>query len=345
MGIIVQKYGGSSLADAEKIKNVAATRRQAARSRATRWSSSCPRWARRRTSSSTSRTSSTTAPEDREMDVLMSTGETVSSTLMVMALHAMGHDAISLSGGQAGIRTDKVHRKARIMSIEPKRVHAGARRRPHRHRRRLPGADAGRRQRHHDARSRRLRHHGRRPRRRPRGRRLRDLHRRRRRLHRRPAHRAGRAQARRDQLRRDAGAGERGREGDALARRRGRRRLQHTDTGRFQLQGGERHPYSRRCLNGAVQEGARHRPRPRRGQGHRPSRPRPAGDRGGDLRAADGGARIGRHHRPERQRREAHRPHVHRLPHRPAQGPLRHREDGEGDRRAARSSATRSWAR
>ena len=64
------------------------------------------------------------APEDREMDVLMSTGETVSSTLMVMALHAMGHDAISLSGGQAGIRTDKVHRKARIMSINPKRMHA-----------------------------------------------------------------------------------------------------------------------------------------------------------------------------------------------------------------------------
>jgi hypothetical protein len=54
----------------------------------------------------------------------MSTGETVSSTLMVMALHAMGHDAISLSGGQAGIRTDKVHRKARIQSINPKRVHA-----------------------------------------------------------------------------------------------------------------------------------------------------------------------------------------------------------------------------
>jgi aspartate kinase len=62
-------------------------------------------------------------PEDREMDVLMSTGETVSSTLMVMALHTMGHDAISLSGGQAGIRTDKVHRKARILAIDPKRVH------------------------------------------------------------------------------------------------------------------------------------------------------------------------------------------------------------------------------
>ena len=123
MGIIVQKYGGSSLADAEKIKNVAG------------------RVAKRKEQGNAmvvvvSAMGKTTdqlidlalqlndRPEDREMDVLMSTGETVSSTLMVMALHAMGHDAISLSGGQAGIRTDKVHRKARIMSINPKRMHA-----------------------------------------------------------------------------------------------------------------------------------------------------------------------------------------------------------------------------
>jgi aspartate kinase len=123
MGIIVQKYGGSSLADAEKIKNVA------------------HRIVRRKEQGNdlvvvVSAMGKTTdqlidlahqlsdTPEDREMDVLMSTGETVSSTLMVMALHAMGHDAISLSGGQAGIRTDKVHRKARIQSIDPKRVHA-----------------------------------------------------------------------------------------------------------------------------------------------------------------------------------------------------------------------------
>lgn len=122
MGIIVQKYGGSSLADAEKITNVAG------------------RIVRRKESGNqmvviVSAMGKTTdqlialaheiseQPEDREMDVLMSTGETVSSTLMVMALHAMRHDAISLSGGQAGIRTDKVHRKARILAIDPKRVH------------------------------------------------------------------------------------------------------------------------------------------------------------------------------------------------------------------------------
>ncbi len=123
MGIIVQKYGGSSLADAEKIKNVA--RRIAGReeqgnqmvvvvSAMGKTTDQLIDLAHRLTDS----------PEDREMDVLMSTGETVSSTLMVMALHSLGHGAISLSGGQAGIRTDKVHRKARIMSINPKRVHA-----------------------------------------------------------------------------------------------------------------------------------------------------------------------------------------------------------------------------
>jgi len=123
MGIIVQKYGGSSLADAGKIKNVA--RRIVARKEQGNEMVVVV--------SAMGKTTDllidlahelSDTPEDREMDVLMSTGETVSSTLMVMALHAMGHDAISLSGGQAGIRTDRVHRKARIMSIKPKRVHA-----------------------------------------------------------------------------------------------------------------------------------------------------------------------------------------------------------------------------
>ena len=123
MGIIVQKYGGSSLADAGKIKNVA--RRIVARKEQGNEMVVVV--------SAMGKTTDllidlahelSDTPEDREMDVLMSTGETVSSTLMVMALHAMGHDAISLSGGQAGLRTDKVHRKARIQSINPKRVHA-----------------------------------------------------------------------------------------------------------------------------------------------------------------------------------------------------------------------------
>jgi aspartate kinase len=58
------------------------------------------------------------------MDVLLSTGETQSSALMVMALHAIDVEAISLSGGQAGMRTDSVHRSARILAIDPQRLKA-----------------------------------------------------------------------------------------------------------------------------------------------------------------------------------------------------------------------------
>ena len=123
MGIIVQKYGGSSLADAGKIKNVA--RRIVARKEQGNEMVVVVSAMGKTTDQLIDLAHQLSdTPEDREMDVLMSTGETVSSTLMVMALHAMGHDAISLSGGQAGIRTDKVHRKARIQSINPKRVHA-----------------------------------------------------------------------------------------------------------------------------------------------------------------------------------------------------------------------------
>ena len=61
-------------------------------------------------------------PEDRELDVLLSTGETVSSTLMAMALHEMGLPAISLSGAQAGIGTESRFGRARIFSVDPQRI-------------------------------------------------------------------------------------------------------------------------------------------------------------------------------------------------------------------------------
>jgi aspartate kinase len=56
------------------------------------------------------------------MDLLLSTGEAVSMTLMAMALHTIGVDAVSLTGAQAGLRTDSVHQRARILSIEPDRI-------------------------------------------------------------------------------------------------------------------------------------------------------------------------------------------------------------------------------
>ncbi|MBI2846910.1 MAG: aspartate kinase [Chloroflexi bacterium] len=121
MALIVQKYGGSSVADAEKIKNVA-KRIAAAQEKG------------HRVVAVVSAMGDTTdelidlahklseRPDPREMDVLLSTGETVSSTLMAMALKALGHESISLSGAQAGIQTEPLHGKARILSVDPRRI-------------------------------------------------------------------------------------------------------------------------------------------------------------------------------------------------------------------------------
>ena len=121
MALIVQKYGGSSVADAEKINNVArrivATKEKGNEvvvvvSAMGDTTDDLIQLAREISSK----------PQERELDVLLSTGEVVSSTLMAMALHEMGYKAVSLSGAQAGIRTDTTYSKARILHIEPKRV-------------------------------------------------------------------------------------------------------------------------------------------------------------------------------------------------------------------------------
>ena len=61
-------------------------------------------------------------PDPREMDMLLSTGERISCALMAMALHDLGHDATSFTGSQAGILTDTSHTKARIVDINPERL-------------------------------------------------------------------------------------------------------------------------------------------------------------------------------------------------------------------------------
>ncbi len=63
-------------------------------------------------------------PYPREMDMLLSTGERISCALCAMAIHDLGHDAISLSGSQAGIVTDSSHTKARIVEVKADRIHA-----------------------------------------------------------------------------------------------------------------------------------------------------------------------------------------------------------------------------
>ncbi|MCZ6538237.1 MAG: aspartate kinase [Chloroflexi bacterium] len=121
--VIVQKYGGSSLADATLIHN-AATRICARKDDGTDVIAVVSAMA-----DSTDElialaqaVTGEAAPDLREMDTLLSTGELVSSTLMAMALKARGYDAISLSGGQAGIKTDTVHGSARIAEIRTDRL-------------------------------------------------------------------------------------------------------------------------------------------------------------------------------------------------------------------------------
>jgi aspartate kinase len=121
MALIVQKYGGTSVGDAERIKNVA---RRIARTRDNGNQVVVVVSAMGDTTDALVELAYKISekPDNREMDVLLSTGEVVSSTLLAMALHSMGYPAISLSGAQAGIRTDAAYNRARIQQIDPKRV-------------------------------------------------------------------------------------------------------------------------------------------------------------------------------------------------------------------------------
>jgi len=121
MTLIVQKYGGTSVANAERIKNVA---RRIARTRDQGNQVVVVASAMGDTTDELLQLAYQLSekPDSRELDVLLSTGEVVTSTLLAMALHSMGYPAISLSGAQAGIRTDSVYSRARILQIEPRRV-------------------------------------------------------------------------------------------------------------------------------------------------------------------------------------------------------------------------------
>jgi aspartate kinase len=121
MALIVQKYGGSSVADAAKIKNVA--RRIAATKDAGNDVVVVVSAMGENTDNLLKLANELAShPAERELDLLLSTGEVVSSTLLAMALEEMGYEAISLTGGQAGIRTDAAYSQARIVGIDPERI-------------------------------------------------------------------------------------------------------------------------------------------------------------------------------------------------------------------------------
>ncbi len=121
MAIVVQKYGGSSVADARKIKNVA---RRAITARAKGDRVVVVVSAMGKTTDNLIKLAYQVSdhPDEREMDALLATGELVSSTLLAMALGSMGVEAISLSGAQAGIATDERYTRARITRIDPDRM-------------------------------------------------------------------------------------------------------------------------------------------------------------------------------------------------------------------------------
>ncbi len=121
--LVVSKFGGSSVAGAERIRQVAG---RIARERADGADVVVVVSAMGDTTDELLALASeiSEVPDPRELDMLLATGEHQSATLVSMALHAQGVDAISLTGPQAGIVTDGQFGRARIAGIEPRRVRA-----------------------------------------------------------------------------------------------------------------------------------------------------------------------------------------------------------------------------
>jgi len=118
---VVMKFGGSSVADPDKIRRVAKRLAEAHENGA-------------RVVATVSAMGDTTDtllelaghvsphPNPRELDMLLSTGERIACALVAMAVHDLGHEAVSFTGSQAGIITDPVHTKAKIREITPVRI-------------------------------------------------------------------------------------------------------------------------------------------------------------------------------------------------------------------------------
>jgi aspartate kinase len=123
MRLIVQKYGGTSVGSPERIRNVARkileTQQQDCRvvaviSAMAGVTDNLIKLARE----------TAPQPEERELDVLLATGEQAAIALIAMAINALGGRAISLTGAEAGILTDRAHTRAKIANITPRQIHA-----------------------------------------------------------------------------------------------------------------------------------------------------------------------------------------------------------------------------
>ncbi|MBC7252878.1 MAG: aspartate kinase [Actinobacteria bacterium] len=119
--ILVQKYGGTSVADTERIKNVA---RRIADTRREGYHVVAVISALGDTTDRLVELAYqiTPRPREREMDMLLATGEQISVALLSMAMHELGHEAISFTGAQVGIVTDSAHTKAKILDVKVGRI-------------------------------------------------------------------------------------------------------------------------------------------------------------------------------------------------------------------------------
>ena len=121
-GLVVMKFGGTSVADPERLRAVA-QRLVAARARGHQVVAVLSAMGDTTDDLIALAHEVSAAPKPRAMDMLISVGERISGALAEMAVHDLGYDAVSLTGSQAGIVTDAVHTKAKIADIRPRRIH------------------------------------------------------------------------------------------------------------------------------------------------------------------------------------------------------------------------------
>src|SRR3954449_12884749 len=124
MSTVVMKFGGTSVADAGRLKR-AAQRIVAKREAGHRVVAVLSARGKETDRLIADAFDVSPAPDPREMDMLLSTGERISCALCAMAIHDLGHQAMSLSGSQAGIVTDTSHTKARILDVRAERIRSG----------------------------------------------------------------------------------------------------------------------------------------------------------------------------------------------------------------------------
>jgi aspartate kinase len=120
---VVMKFGGSSVADPEKVRHVA-ERFVAAKRRGLNVVGTVSAMGKTTDSLISLANEVSPAPNPRELDMLLSTGERIACALVAMAIHDLGEQAVSYTGSQAGILTDSTHTRAKIQEIRGDRVRA-----------------------------------------------------------------------------------------------------------------------------------------------------------------------------------------------------------------------------